>query len=405
MPLVERLTAFGKKLPQEKVIYGEYWDEPTYKALDSYFAAGERIPKAFLCANDAMAIAVSIYLSERNIRVPDQVRVAGFDGILQGESHMPSITTARPDFAYMYGKMLDRIDVWQPEDAGRTELWPIPYEFIRRESCGCLRGNAFLSTKKSGELKIENLLYTRHIRAMGNFIRKTLSMNSLDKLSEQLSTLFSSWPNPLYFAAVLDENDRNQARSVLHSRHGLLLPGSVFRWRESRIPDASSVRNDPAIRILMIQFLQNEEETMGYLISGMQALSMREQERFEEEALFLSAALNAVVGNQRLAEANKAILRMAEHDSLTGLYNRRGFLRELERRLQLPDSQGKVLTLFSMDMDRLKSINDIYGHHEGDYAIQCLAKALDQTVKKKGICARYGGDEFAFALLDEKSLT
>lgn len=399
------LEEHGKKLPQEKVIYGEYWDEPTYKALDSYFAAGERIPKAFLCANDAMAIAVSIYLSERNIRVPDQVRVAGFDGILQGESHMPSITTARPDFAYMYGKMLDRIDVWQPEDAGRTELWPIPYEFIRRESCGCLRGNAFLSTKKSGELKIENLLYTRHIRAMGNFIRKTLSMNSLDKLSEQLSTLFSSWPNPLYFAAVLDENDRNQARSVLHSRHGLLLPGSVFRWRESRIPDASSVRNDPAIRILMIQFLQNEEETMGYLISGMQALSMREQERFEEEALFLSAALNAVVGNQRLAEANKAILRMAEHDSLTGLYNRRGFLRELERRLQLPDSQGKVLTLFSMDMDRLKSINDIYGHHEGDYAIQCLAKALDQTVKKKGICARYGGDEFAFALLDEKSLT
>ena len=95
------LEEHGKKLPQEKVIYGEYWDEPTYKALDSYFAAGERIPKAFLCANDAMAIAVSIYLSERNIRVPDQVRVAGFDGILQGESHMPSITTARPDFAYM----------------------------------------------------------------------------------------------------------------------------------------------------------------------------------------------------------------------------------------------------------------------------------------------------------------
>lgn len=57
-----------------------------------------------------------------------------------------------------------------------------------------------------------------------------------------------------------------------------------------------------------------------------------------------------------------------------------------------------------MDMDRLKSINDVYGHHEGDYAIQCLAKALEQTVNEKGIYARYGGDEFAFALLDEESL-
>ena len=399
------LEEHGKTLPPEKVIYGEYWDEPTYKALDSYFAAGGRLPKAFLCANDAMAIAVCIYLSERNIRVPEQVMVAGFDGILQGESHTPAITTACPDFAYMYGKMLDRISTWHPEETGRTELWPIPCDFIRRESCGCMQGNSFVSMKKGGELKIDNLLYTRHIRAMGNFIRKTLSMNSLDRLSEQLSALFSGWPNPFYFAAVFDENDRDLARSVLHSRHGLSLSGSVFRWRESHVADAGSVRNDPAIRILMAQFLQNEEETMGYLISGMQTLSMREQERFEEEALFLSAALNAVIGNRRLAEANKAILRMAEHDYLTGLYNRRGFLRELEHRLELPQAQGKVLTLFSMDMDRLKSINDIYGHLEGDYAILCLAQALEQAVKEKGLCARYGGDEFAFALLDEKSLT
>lgn len=67
---------------------------------------------------------------------------------------------------------------------------------------------------------------------------------------------------------------------------------------------------------------------MGYLVSGLQTWNLREQERFEEEALFLSAALNAVIGNRRLAQANKAILRMAEHDYLTGLYNRRGFLQE-----------------------------------------------------------------------------
>ena len=393
----------GKTLPQEKIIYGEYWDEPTYRALDRYFGSGGRVPEAFLCANDAMAIAVSIYLSERNIQVPEQVRVAGFDGILPGESHVPAITTARPDFAYMFSRMVDRMKSWQPEETGKTEVWPIPFEFIRRESCGCVKGNAFLSTKKSGELKIDNLIYTRHIRALGNFIRKTLSMNSLDKLSEQLSSLFSGWPNPYYFAAVLDEHDRSLARCVMHGRHGLFASGSTFCWKESPVTDEPSVRNDPAIRILMVQLLQNEEETMGYLVSGMQAWNLREQERFEEEALFLSAALNAVIGNRRLAEANNAILRLAEHDYLTDLYNRRGFLRELERRLQLPEMQEKTLTLFAMDMDRLKSINDVYGHSEGDYAIQCLAKALEAEVKDAGICARFGGDEFAFALLDDTS--
>ena len=398
------LEEHGAGLPPEKVIYGEYWDEPTYKALNAYFASGGRVPQAFLCANDAMAIAVSIYLSERNIRVPEEVRVAGFDGILPGESHVPAITTARPDFAYMFGKMVDRMEVWDPEDTGKTEKWPIPFEFIRRESCGCVQGNAFLSTKKSGELKIDNLLYTRHIRAMGNFIRKTLSMNSLEKLSEELTKLFSGWPNPYYFAAVLDEKDRAVARCVLHGRHNLFASGSAFRWQQSPVPDEAFVRNDASIRILMAQLLQNEEETMGYLVSGMQAWNLREQERFEEEALFLSAALNAVIGNRRLAEANRAILRMAEHDYLTGLYNRRGFLRELDHRLRREESRDKVLTLFAMDMDRLKAINDIYGHYEGDYAIQCLAKALEKVTGEKGICARYGGDEFAFAFIDKVSL-
>ena len=394
----------GKTLPPEKVIYGEYWDEPTYRALDGYFASGGKLPRAFLCANDAMAIAVSIYLSERNIMVPDQVLVAGFDGILPGENHVPTITTARPDFGHMYGRMIDRIHHWNPEDTGKTEVWEIPFEFIPRESCGCVQGDAFTSTKKSGELKIDNLIYTRHIRAMGNFIRKTLSMSSLEKLSEQLSTLFSGWPNPYYYAAVLDGKDRNIAHCVLHGRHGLFVPGTDIHWRETPVTKEQSVRNDPAIRILMVQLLQNEEETMGYLVSGMQEWNLREQERFEEEALFLSAAFNAVIGNQRLQAANEAILRMAEHDYLTGLYNRRGFLRELEARLQAPEMQENVLTLFAMDMDRLKMINDVYGHQEGDYAIQCLAKALEQVTAEKGICARYGGDEFAFALLDREPL-
>ena len=54
---------------------------------------------------------------------------------------------------------------------------------------------------------------------------------------------------------------------------------------------ASAVLADPSIRILMAQLLQSEEETMGYLVSGLNTWNLREQARFEEEALFLSAAL------------------------------------------------------------------------------------------------------------------
>ena len=275
----DMLEAHGGALPPERVIYGDFWDEPTTRALDGYFAAGGAMPEAFICANDAMAIAVCIYLAQRNVRVPAQVRVAGFDGILQGGDHEPSITTMRPDYLKMFKTMLDRIGAWRPEEAGNTQILPVPFELIRGESCGCEQANSYETVKKVGQLKMLNLTYTRHI-----------------------------------------------------------------------------------------------------------------------------SALNAVTGNYRLEQANAAMLEMAEHDYLTGLYNRRGFLRELERRLRLPEAQGLTLSLFAMDMDGLKGINDVYGHHEGDHAIWCMAQAIQEAVEGQGICARYGGDEFAFALLAEASL-
>ena len=176
-----------------------------------------------------------------------------------------------------------------------------------------------------------------------------------------------------------------------------------YFYRPMAVPDFEALLSERSVRIVMAQLLQNEEETLGYLVSGMDRWNLWEQERFEEQVLFLSSALNAVIGNYRLEQANKAILKMAEHDYLTGLYNRRGFLRELERRLKLPQTQDLTLTLFAMDMDGLKGINDVYGHHEGDRAICCMAQAIQEETEGQGICARYGGDEFAFALLAEAS--
>lgn len=398
------LEEHGSRLPPEQVIYGDFWDEPAVRALDRYFAAGGHMPEAFICANDAMAIAVCIYLADRGVQVPDQVRVAGFDGILQGEYHEPAITTMCPDFSRMFDRMIDRIAAWDPRDCGKTDVWSVPFKLIKRKSCGCESGSIIEATKKIGQLKKINLMYTRDIRAMGNFNRETLSMNSVEKLADCLPPLFSMWKDPYYFAAILDEREPDLARPILQNIHGSFDRSATFRWKGKLVPDFEALRRDPSIHIVMAQLLQNQEETMGYLVSGMEAWSLREQERFEELAIFLSAALNAVIGNRRLKEANDAILRLAEHDYLTGLFNRRGFLRELECRLQLPETQNQTLTLFSMDMDRLKSINDTYGHHEGDIAIQSLAQAIRAETEGRGICARYGGDEFAFAILAETSL-
>ena len=92
--------------------------------------------------------------------------------------------------------------------------------------------------------------------------------------------------------------------------------------------DAGLIRNEEII-IIMAHLLQTPEETMGYMICGVRTWNLREEQRFEEHCIFMSSVLRAVLGNGRLRQANEAIRSMAEHDFLTGIFNRRGFLQEL----------------------------------------------------------------------------
>jgi diguanylate cyclase (GGDEF)-like protein/PAS domain S-box-containing protein len=85
---------------------------------------------------------------------------------------------------------------------------------------------------------------------------------------------------------------------------------------------------------------------------------------------------------------------MSLRDDMTGLYNRRGFALLTEQRLKDGRRSGSTLTVFYADVDRLKSINDGFGHNAGDIALVLCARALEATFRESDIVARIGGDEF-----------
>jgi len=86
----------------------------------------------------------------------------------------------------------------------------------------------------------------------------------------------------------------------------------------------------------------------------------------------------------------------AHHDSLTGLYNRRGF--ETVLAVRLSRDADVVHGLIYLDLDRLKEINDRFGHEAGDAALRTFAERLKESVRADDCCARLGGDEFAVLL-------
>ena len=96
-----------------------------------------------------------------------------------------------------------------------------------------------------------------------------------------------------------------------------------------------------------------------------------------------------------LSERDAELLQMANHDSLTGLFNRRRFLDELRQEIVEVMKSGHESALFFVDLDQFKYINDACGHPAGDRLICKVADELLRSVDADDTVARFGGDEFA----------
>src|SRR5215218_4053699 len=102
-----------------------------------------------------------------------------------------------------------------------------------------------------------------------------------------------------------------------------------------------------------------------------------------------------VEGALERAERTEAELRyLADHDSLTGLLDRRRFRAELDQYASFSERYGGQGAVMIIDIDGLKDVNDSLGHHAGDNMIRAIADVLRERVRATDIVARLSGDEF-----------
>jgi diguanylate cyclase len=118
-----------------------------------------------------------------------------------------------------------------------------------------------------------------------------------------------------------------------------------------------------------------------------------------EEGVEFNAFLRDVSERQRFQEELRQLAIAATTDQGTGLKNRRGFFALAEHELNVAQRLRHPLTLIFFDLDRLKSINDTFGHLEGDRAIADTATILRSTFRESDLVARLGGDEFCVLAL------
>lgn len=107
---------------------------------------------------------------------------------------------------------------------------------------------------------------------------------------------------------------------------------------------------------------------------------------------------------RRLERATLKISHLANHDSLTGLPNRRLLFELMEKAIETTRRAGGKIGVVFIDLDDFKPINDRFGHAAGDSALIAMAERLRSLVRASDIVARIGGDEFVAVITNVKTM-
>lgn len=143
------------------------------------------------------------------------------------------------------------------------------------------------------------------------------------------------------------------------------------------------------------------EEATRKIASG--DLKERVELEARDETKKIESALNTMLDNlvanyNEVQEAKKTLEYLALHDSLTGLPNRTLFMKRLDEAIKEAEKNGTMASLFFIDLDKFKYVNDNLGHAMGDIVLKNVAIQLLGIIGDKGLVCRLGGDEFTILI-------
>lgn len=149
----------------------------------------------------------------------------------------------------------------------------------------------------------------------------------------------------------------------------------------------------PEVPIVVVSALENNNHAFEVLREGAQDYLIKG----EVDVKLLRRTLLYAIERHR---SRVLLQQLSFNDELTGLLNRRGFLSMAKQQLKIALREDWELVLLFADLDRLKNINDNFGHPEGDRALKSIATVLNKTFRTSDIIARLGGDEFVVLALN-----
>lgn len=399
-----RIAAFRRVLEERQlpfddsmVSYGKYWSGPTEEIVEQCIADGN-LPEAFVCVNDPTALTTCSVLKRHNIRIPEEVKVTGFDGSLDTMISRPTVSTVNCSIQEYAEQTFRAINLAM--DGVREQTIMFEPELWEFESCGC--GHNDSNWAPDYILILKDSLYrfqsdNLRMSDVSSNIQRCESPQEVAQALVQKNCLFD-------FHCFIEKDFLNEETTLSDhvaddtEKEYILLFDSEEEQpftprsfnKEEICPNLPWLLEDG--RTILFCALTYLDISLGYICFTFDNLNLSALLRMPQIATYVGAGIGGYINLRREHYLNNAIEEMYRVDALTGLYNRRGFSVEYDKLLSKKDFD-EPMTVVLTDVDDLKHINDAFGHAAGDIAISTVAKAMLYACPYGTLSVRFGGDE------------
>ena len=403
--LVDVLKEHGLELHAE--FHGDFGFYTSYVQMKEYLKAGKELPDAIVCANDNMALGINTALTENDYSVRYDVLLTGFDMSKDGQHTFPILSTVSRGWETFGETAYEKLkyQIANPDERFTEEYRSY---FVPSESCGCPASKEAIKNR---------------FNAIRNSYFETLQMNIMDIyfMGLQVPLSFAVKKEDFFEKGILSTDDIPQ----LGKNYCLCTEPEFFEMNDDQYPER--IRGYGSNMDILYELRDGKRFALRHFDSKELYPGYAHEEGKSNLYIFAPLNyLNFIIGyiaikntpsllynlglSRFIKNMNAQLFSMRRHifsdrvnkelkkiymtDALTGMYNRTGCQKVLYDYITSRKENNEKSILVFADIDRMKTINDVYGHLNGDFAIRATAEAFRTHSPKEWLFGRYGGDEF-----------
>lgn len=421
----ERLSSFlavlkenNIEIEEDRIYYGDFRSPSGREAFDKFMRSGLSMPDAIICANDVMALSLMSALSAHGYKIPDDIKVSGFDDTFSARNFPIELTSVERPLKKS-GMLACRMLINHLSGIAQTRSEILDMHPHFTESCGCINDSHYLNDLKS----FKNMNYSAFQKAgkTSEFLSKLnqlschlVECDSLSEFSHSLRPFIHEIAAEEFYLCICSDwnietssyRKKSNSFTVKGYTNDILVPVAFRNGKFSELPSFISSEILPGMfkkanhgKMYYFVPIHFRERCLGYMVILNSKFPLQSA-IFQTWCITISNMLENVRKIISLDIAVQKLNKLYTVDTLTGIYNRNGFIIHSEPLFDRCVYNRKPVMLMFIDMDGLKSINDSYGHGAGDDAIHGIANVISESCVCGEVYCRFGGDEFIIFAAD-----